>query len=207
MIDLGISNLRSVQGAFEQVGARVSVVRSPCDLDEAEAVLLPGVGAFGDGMESLRRQDLVEALKRSVRERGQPLFGICLGLQLLAETSDEHGRHEGLGLLPGRVVRLEATRPGLRVPNMGWCDVTVTNPASPLFARAAGDASFYFAHSYHVQCADPADVAATLDFGGPVTAAVTRPPLFGIQFHPEKSQEPGLDLLDAFCRHVAARRG
>jgi imidazole glycerol-phosphate synthase subunit HisH len=204
MIDLGVSNLRSVLSAFERVGARVSVAASPADLEAADAVVLPGVGAFGDGMESLRRQGLVDPLRRAVRERGQPVFGICLGMQLLAEEGEEHGRHEGLGLLPGRVARLPAV-PGLRVPNMGWCDVAVRNASSPLFAAAPPAPCFYFAHSYHLQCAEAGDVAATVDFGSPLTAAVTRGALFGIQFHPEKSQAHGLDLLASFCRHVAGR--
>ena len=205
VIDMGLGNLRSVINAFERVGAEVAVTDSAVEVEGAEAVVLPGVGAFGDGMASLRAHGLIEPLRRHVLERGRPLLGICLGMQLFAEEGTEHGRHEGLKLIRGRVVRLAPTGPGCRLPNMGWCDVTVTNPASRLFAAIPSSERFYFGHGYAVQCADPIDVAATIDYGGPVTAAIERGNLFGVQFHPEKSQDAGLSVLEAFaCRTAQA---
>jgi glutamine amidotransferase len=206
MVDLKISNLQSVREAFRRVGAEVTMANGPQDIESAEAVILPGVGAFGDGMESLSDQGLIGPLRAHALEKKKPLIGICLGMQLLAGRSEEFGLHEGLGLIGGQVVRLEATGPGLRVPNMGWCDVAIQNPNSQLFAgfRRQPDPIFYFAHSYHLECADGEDMAGALDFGQPITAAIERDNLFGLQFHPEKSQGAGLEVLSAFCRYAAA---
>ncbi|HEY0833522.1 MAG TPA: imidazole glycerol phosphate synthase subunit HisH, partial [Azospirillum sp.] len=157
----------------------------------------PGVGAFGDGMAALREKGLAEPLRRAAAA-GTPLLGICLGMQLLAEESEEHGRHQGLGLIAGRAVRLTADQPGFRVPNMGWCDVAATRPGV-LFPDGYHPTSFYFVHSFHVECRDPADVAATIDFSGrPVAAALEAGNVYGAQFHPEKSQDAGLGLLANF---------
>lgn len=199
MIDMGMGNLQSVRQAFERIGAPVSLTTRPEDVERAAAVILPGVGAFGDGMASLRQNGLVGAIRRHALERGRPLLGICVGMQLLADEGEEHGHHQGLGLIRGRVIRLRPTEEGCRVPNMGWNDVKVAYPDRALFARLPHGDSFYFAHSYHVVCADPADVAATIDYGGQrLTAAVERGGLFGVQFHPEKSQDAGLQVLAAF---------
>src|SRR5262245_27299469 len=165
LIDLNLGNLQSVLGAFELLGARPRVTRRPEEVERAEAVILPGVGAFGDGMASLREQGLLEPLRGHARA-GKPLLGICLGMQLLAEQGEEHGLHEGLGLVPGRVVRLQPAEKGWRVPNMGWCDVAVSRPDSVLFRAVPAGESFYFAHSYHLRCADPAAVSATIRYGG-----------------------------------------
>jgi glutamine amidotransferase len=183
VVDMGISNLSSVLEAFRRVGADVRVTARPDEVESAERLVLPGVGAFPDGMAALGERGLVEPIRRHALERGRPLFGICLGMQLLAEGSVEHGSTEGLGIVPGRVVRHEPRDPALRVPNMGWCDVPELGE------------SFYFAHSYHLVPDDPGDVWATLDYGGPVVAAVRRGSASGVQFHPEKSQDAGLALL------------
>lgn len=202
MVDLKISNLRSVIHAFERVGVPVHMVSAPSDVAEASAVILPGVGAYGDGMQSLREQGLVEPLRRHAQQ-GKPLIGICLGMQLLAQESEEYGSNKGLGLIEGRVERLDAHGTDLRVPNMGWCDIKVTNTESRLFGDFKSDnPAFYFAHSYHLSCEVPADVVATLDYGKPVTAAIERNNIFGIQFHPENSQSNGLNLLATFCSHI-----
>ncbi len=133
---------------------------------------------------------------------GVPLLGICLGMQLLAEESEEHGVHQGLGLIPGRVVRLIPDKPGYRVPNFGWHDATFT-AGNPLFDKNAGPTPFYFAHSYHFAAADTADVAATIDYSSrKITVAVARNNIFGLQFHPEKSQDAGLDVLARFLTHA-----
>jgi glutamine amidotransferase len=189
IVDIGLSNLGSVRQALSRVGARSVTARSAAELDGASAVVLPGVGAFGDGMAALRAQGLVAPLRRHAAE-GRPLLGICLGMQLLADESEEHGRHAGLGIVPGRVVRLAPADPALPVPNIGWCDV--------------GDASFYFAHGYHLVPDDPGDRAAEFDYGGPVVATVRRGAVTGVQFHPEKSQDAGLEMLEGFAVEAVA---
>jgi imidazole glycerol-phosphate synthase subunit HisH len=205
VIDMGVGNLQSVLQAFGRVGAPpLQVTTDSGDVTRADAVILPGVGAFGDGIAALRRHGLVDSIRRHAQLR-KPLIGICLGMQLLAEESEEHGLHQGLGLVRGRVVRLKPTDGTCRVPNMGWCDVRGEKPGV-LFNGLAAE-TFYFAHSYHLECADTADVAATLAYGaGRVTAAVERGNLFGVQFHPEKSQDAGFHVLAAFLNHVRRLR-
>lgn len=205
MIDMGIGNLRSVLEACERVGVRVQVTAKARDVEMADAVILPGVGAFGDGTAALRTQGLVDALHRHAVQRKKPLLGICLGMQLLAEVGEEHGLHEGLGFVKGRVVRLNPVAEGYRVPNMGWCDLTIVRPGV-LFAGIRSGESFYFAHSYYLECADPADVVAAIEYSGlTITAAIERGNLFGVQFHPEKSQDVGLEVLDSFFRYLGSR--
>jgi imidazole glycerol-phosphate synthase subunit HisH len=200
VIDMGISNLGSVFRALERIDAPLAEKAGPADLARAAAVLLPGVGAFGDGMASLAAQGLIDPLRRAAAS-GTPIFGICLGMQLLAEASEEHGDHVGLGLVRGRLVRLKAVEAGDRVPNIGWCDVTPTRPGT-LFPTGTGGA-FYHVHSFHLVPADPAIVAATIDFSGQkIPVAIEQDNLFGVQFHTEKSQDDGLDLLAAFLDHL-----
>jgi imidazole glycerol-phosphate synthase subunit HisH len=205
VIDSGVANLGSVLAAFARIGAPARVSADPAVVATAPALLLPGVGAFADAMAALRRHNLVEPI-RAVAKSGRPVLGVCLGMQLLADESDEFGRHEGLGLIPGRVVRLEPKHAGERVPNIGWCDVTPGGRAS-LYREVAPGASFYFVHSYHLLCRDPADVAATIRFGaGDVAIAVERGNIHGAQFHPEKSQDAGLSVLSAFASLARERR-
>lgn len=195
IVDIGLSNIGSVRQALSRVGAQSMTARSAGDLEGASAVILPGVGAFGDGMAALRGQGLVEPLRRHAAA-GRPLLGICLGMQLLADTSEEHGLHEGLGIVPGRVVRLAPSDPSLPVPNIGWCDVADVSDVSD--ASGEGEGCFYFAHGYHLVPDDAADVAGVFDYGGPVTAIVRRGSVTGVQFHPEKSQDAGLEMLERF---------
>ena len=203
MIDMGIGNLQSVIGAFRRVGAALTATADPDDVEQADAVILPGVGAFGDGMASLHEKGLVEPLRTHSLEKQKPLLGICLGMQLLAESGDEHGKHEGLGLVRGRAVRLAPTTPEARVPNIGWCDVAFDEDSTTLFTGLATNEPFYFAHSYHVLCEEPADVAASFDYGGvPVTAALERGSILGVQFHPEKSQDSGLSVLASYIEYL-----
>ena len=202
IIDMDMGNLQSVVNAFRRVGAQVTLATEPHGIESAGAVVLPGVGAFGDGMVSLQRKGLIDPLRRHVKE-GKPLLGICLGMQLLAEEGEEHGIHRGLGFVRGRVVRLKPTEGGYRVPNIGWCDVKIVRRESALFSSLSDGEPFYFAHSYHFQCSDPLDVTATIEYSDrPVTAAIEHRNLFGIQFHPEKSQDAGLQLLQSFCHSV-----
>jgi glutamine amidotransferase len=199
IIDSGIANIASVLNACRRLGVTAAVADAPAALFSSTALILPGVGAFADGMDSLRRRGLIEPIRASAAA-GVPILGICLGMQLLAETSEEFGRHEGLGLIPGRVVRLEPAHAGERVPNIGWCDVTMS-PSSRLFAGLPGGGAFYFMHSYRLQCEDEQDAAGTIAFGpSAVCAAVERGNVFGVQFHPEKSQDLGLRCLNNFMR-------
>ena len=195
IVDIGLSNIGSVRQALSRVGAQSMTARSAGDLEGAGAVILPGVGAFGDGMAALRDQGLVEPLRHHAAE-GRPLLGICLGMQLLASSSEEHGRHEGLGVVPGRVVRLSPSDPALPVPNIGWCDVADVSDD--------GEEAYYFAHGYHLVPDDPADVAGVFHYGGPVTAIVRRGATTGVQFHPEKSQDAGLEMLERFVASAVA---
>jgi glutamine amidotransferase len=193
IIDAGIGNLRSVQKAFEHLGATPTVTNDPAVVGRTDAVVLPGVGAFGDGMQGLRARGLDGAVLDAVA-RGVPVFGICVGLQLLFEEGEEMGVHRGLGVLPGRVVRFPA---GLTVPHMGWNQIERRRP-HPLLAGVPHGAFAYFAHSYHALAGDDASVVATTDYGGPFPSVVARDNVWAIQFHPEKSQEVGLQLLRNF---------
>lgn len=195
LIDSGICNLTSVTTALGRIGAAWNMAETAVQVASAGALLLPGVGAFADGMQSLRARGLIEPIKAHAAA-GRPILGICLGMQLLAEESEEFGTHEGLGLIKGRV-RLLPAGPGFRVPNIGWCDVTVRNGAG-LF-DADGHA-YYFVHSFYVDCADESDIAGWFRVGGErITAALERSHIYGAQFHPEKSQDAGLAMLARFA--------
>lgn len=198
VIDSGLSNIGSVLTALQRIGAKAEPTRDPAEVAAAASLLLPGVGAFGDGMTALRQQGLVEPI-RAHAAAGKPILGICLGMQLLASASEEFGEHQGLDLIPGRVRRLRP-QAGLRVPNIGWCGLQARNDAR-LFADIPADSCFYFVHSYVIDCDTAEDCAGTLTFGdGEETVAVQRGRIFGAQFHPEKSQDAGLAVLDAFRR-------
>ncbi len=202
LIDTETSNLRSVINAFDRIGTALNVSSNAEDVARADAIILPGVGAFERGMAGLNKVGLVDVIRKRVGEEGVPLFGICLGMQLLAEVSHEQGSHEGLGLIKGEVRPLEPTEPGFPVPNMGWCDTQAGKPGV-LFPDQAATRSFYFVHGYYVDCASKDDVAATITYGGQtVAAAIERDNIFGAQFHPEKSQDDGLDLLSGFASYL-----
>jgi glutamine amidotransferase len=194
IVDYGSGNLRSVQKAFEHLGAAATITDDPQVVAAAERLVLPGVGAFGDAMRELHRRDLVTPIVAHVRA-DRPFFGICMGLQLLFDTGWEGGRHEGLGLLAGDVARFDLPA-GYKVPHMGWNTVTWRPGACP--TGCADGEHFYFVHSYHARPADESVVAAVADYGGPLCAAVARGRMFATQFHPEKSQAAGLRLLRAF---------
>lgn len=200
IVDYGMGNIRSVHNAFERLGCTVTSTSSADEIAGADALILPGVGAFGEAVAQLEARRLVKPILRAVHEQGKPLLGVCLGMQLLADSSEEHGRHRGLGLVPGAVRRLEPPG-GLRVPHVGWNSISVRQ-RDPLFSAAHDGDAFYFVHSYHYTC-DDGYVAATTDYGGPIVAAVQRGHVFGVQFHPERSQSKGLALLGNFVAHVA----
>ena len=193
IIDYGMGNLRSVQKAFEYIGVDAAVTDDPQAILRADGAVLPGVGAFCDCMQNLGNAGLLDATKE-VAASGRPFLGICLGLQLLFERSQEGGSFGGLGILPGEVVALP---PGRKIPHMGWNNLTVLQ-RSPLFIGLPEDAYVYFVHSYYAVPADRSLLSATTDYGVKVTAAVQRGNLFATQFHPEKSGEVGLMILRNF---------
>jgi imidazole glycerol-phosphate synthase subunit HisH len=196
IIDYGMGNLRSVQKAIEAVGHVAEITPDPERIRRADKVILPGVGAFADAASELRRTGLGEAFREAVKA-GKPCLGVCLGLQLLFDVSEEDGLHEGLGLLPGRVVRFRSA-PGLKIPHMGWNSLRVLRPA-PLLKGLSEEPSVYFVHSYHAVPDDPDDVAAEADHPGPFPAMVWRENLTACQFHPEKSQKVGLAMYANFA--------
>jgi glutamine amidotransferase len=195
LIDYGIGNLRSVEKALQAVGAEVCLTSDPEMVLAAEKAVLPGVGAFGDGMAGLTVRGLVGAIQQSVQD-GKPLLGICLGMQLLFEGSEELGEHAGLGLLPGKVMRFPENR--LKIPHTGWNQLIFT-PA-PLLNGLEPGCYAYFNHSYYCQPASAGDVLATTEYGLVYASVVGRGRLYGMQFHPEKSQAVGLQLLRNFVQ-------
>lgn len=197
IVDYGMGNLMSMASAFDMLGADVSICRHPEDLGSCDRIVLPGVGAFDACMEALAREGFAEALAEQVLQQGKPFLGVCLGMQVLAKSSEEGGQHRGLGWIDAEVRRLAPSDPKLRVPQIGWNDVDFP-ASSPLFRRIPALADFYFVHSYHMVCSDPENVEATCDYGGRVTAAVRQGNVFATQFHPEKSQTYGLQLLENF---------
>ncbi|MEN8182185.1 MAG: imidazole glycerol phosphate synthase subunit HisH [Myxococcota bacterium] len=205
VLDLGTGNLRSVAKALERVGLAPEVGADPDALRAAAAVVLPGVGNFAAAAANLRAKGLDEAL-REVRGEGRPYLGICLGLQLLFEKSDEQGGSPGLGWLPGRVTRFSPTDAAgrrLAVPHIGWNEVRFES-RHPMLAKGPERAHYYFVHAYRAEPQDASCIAGRCDYGEPFPAAVASEQVFAVQFHPEKSQHAGLQLLEAFAGWVAA---
>jgi len=197
IIDYGMCNLDSVRRAVEEVGGAPYIVGDGADLAEPDRILLPGVGSFADAMDQIGRRGLDEAMSKEVLESGVPLLGICLGMQLLAQQGTEGGDVAGLGWVDATVVRLTPTERDRRIPHVGWNEVD-PHPTATLFRGIEPGTDFYFVHSYHVVAADPADVAATTPYCGGLTSAVEHGTVFGVQFHPEKSQRAGFQVLRNF---------
>jgi glutamine amidotransferase len=197
IVDYGLGNLRSVFGAVQKVGFEGCISHDSDDIERATHLILPGVGAFGDGMANLGARGLIAPLHRAVIEQRKPILGICLGAQLLARDSEEFGMHQGLGWIPASVKRLVPSDPSLRVPHVGWNSLQQCRPL-PLFADVPEGALFYFVHSYHIVCDDPATIAGECQYGAPITAVIQHDNVYGTQFHPEKSQLHGLTLLKNF---------
>ena len=204
IIDYGMGNLRNVQKAFEYIGVTAYVSSQAGDLMGADGLVLPGVGAFGDAMDNLGTAQLIEPIRGAVTA-GKPLLGICLGLQLLFDESEEMGLHRGLGVLPGRVVRFSQ---GLKVPHIGWnqLQVIASGAQSALLDDIPDQSYAYFVHSYYAEPADSACVLATTAYGIEFASVVGRESVYGVQPHPEKSQEVGLRLLQNFAGIVAEGR-
>lgn len=195
IIDYDAGNIRSVEKAVRYLGKEVAVTSDPEKILAADRVILPGVGAFGDAMKRLHAMGLVEVI-RQVAERGTPFLGICLGLQLLFEKSEESPGVAGLGLLQGEILRLPEL-PGLKVPHIGWNSLKYPNPGR-LFRGIPEDSYVYFVHSYYLKAQDEGIVTATTEYGTLVHASVESGNLFACQFHPEKSSETGLTILENF---------
>jgi glutamine amidotransferase len=201
IVDCGIGNLRSVHKAFERVGHAAQITQRPEDIARAHAVVLPGQGAFRDCMAQLGEHDLLEPVLECIRS-GRPYLGICLGLQLLMTESDEFGCHKGMNILQGRVRRFPHGLTGahgqvLKVPHMGWNQARVARQA-PIFDGIPETAYFYFAHSFYVEPLGDAAVATITDYGVSFVSGIWHDNMFGVQFHPEKSQTHGLQLLKNF---------
>lgn len=197
IIDYGMGNLRSVQKALEHIEIQAEILSSPQQLQDVDAVILPGVGAFRDAISELKRHDFVDAITETVAA-GKPFLGICLGLQLLFETSYEDGTYEGLGILAGDVVRFDP-EPELKIPHMGWNAVSIIRP-NPLFEGITTGDYVYFVHGYYVRPRQSEIIAATTQHGSQTFAsAIASDNLYATQFHPEKSQRIGLHLLQNFA--------
>jgi glutamine amidotransferase len=199
LIDYGIGNLRSVEKALESVGADVQLTADPDKILAADKVVLPGVGAFGDGMAGLKKLKLIKPL-RQVVDNKVPLLGICLGMQLLFETSDELGSYEGLGFLPGRVRRFPPS--SLKIPQTGWNQI-IAQQETPLLHGLEPGSYAYFNHSYYCDPADENHVLATTEYGIEYASVIGQGPLVGVQFHPEKSQSVGLLMLKNFVERYS----
>jgi glutamine amidotransferase len=197
IIEYGAGNLDSVARAVEYCGGTPLVTQSPKDLRSANRLILPGVGSFAAGMQNLRGRGYEEELHEQVIVKKIPFLGICLGMQFLASLGMEPVATSGLGWIDGRVIRLKSALPGEKVPHMGWNSVAQVK-ASPLFSGIQPDKDFYFVHSYHFEVANVADVITTTSYCGGFVSSVSRDNIFGVQFHPEKSQRVGFQLLKNF---------
>lgn len=207
IIDYELGNVRSVANAFESLGVNVRLTRETSALMSADCLLLPGVGAFSDGMANLKRLGLTDTLQKLVQEEKKPILGICLGMQLFAHKGHENGAFEGLGWIDAEVVRfpgdLSFENKPLKVPHVGWNDVETTRNNALLGAEGSRQ-SFYFVHSYYMQLQNPADAIGICDYGIDFTAAIQRDNIFAAQFHPEKSLKNGLKLLQNYLAAAEA---
>jgi glutamine amidotransferase len=199
IVDYGMGNLRSVEKAFAEVGFPAVVTSNSSDIANSEAVVLPGVGAFGDAMEELKARGILDVVRQraaEARDGGRPFLGICLGMQVLVENGEESGGCEGLAVIEGTCPRLQ--RKDLKVPHMGWNNLVFKQQANPLFEGVGASPYVYFVHSYAVVPSSSGAVAAVSDYGGDVVASLRAKNLFATQFHPEKSQDVGLRMLRNF---------
>ena len=207
IIDYGSGNLRSAAKAFERaiseanLTEKVLVTADSNDIQKADRVVLPGVGAYADCKRGLMAIDgMADVLREHIEVSGKPFFGICVGMQLMASHSLEHGTTDGFNWIKGDVEHIAPSDPNLKIPHMGWNELEVPTKPHPLFAGVDTGMHVYFVHSYHMHAANDRDVLATTNYGGPITAAVGRDNIVGTQFHPEKSQEVGLRIITNFLR-------
>ena len=203
IIDYGLGNIRSMEAAVERVGFKAIVTADPSILESADKLILPGVGAFGDGMHLLRQLNLVEVLNTLVLDKKKPIMGICLGFQLLTKRSPEFGMNDGLGWLEAEVLPLDRKDESIRIPHVGWNSLQQVRP-SPLFEGIPQESLFYYTHSFRVSpLNDDSFVIGTCEYGFEFVAAIQKNNIFGTQFHPEKSQKIGLSLLHNFLKGAA----
>ena len=196
IVDYGLGNLKSVEYALDRLGVESALTADAAQIDEASGVILPGVGAFGRAMQLLEQLKLLD-VTRAAALSGRPFMGICLGMQLLFSQSDEHGLHQGMGIIPGRVVRFGSD---LTVPHMGWNQVRQTGNCAPLFDDIDDESFFYFAHSYYVVPESTDAIVGLTDYGCQYASAVREGTVWGTQFHPEKSGPVGLKMMSNFCK-------
>lgn len=197
VLNTGLSNIDSIVRAFEECGGSPSVADSPADLRKAARIVLPGVGSFADAVARIRQTGMDEALREAVVSNSTPFLGICLGMQLIADFGTEGGETPGLGLVRAKVERLVPTLTDRRVPHVGWNEVHPL-PGATLFTGVPPGTDFYFVHSFHLACQEKSDVAAVTPYCGGFTSAIARDHIFGVQFHPEKSQRAGFIVLSNF---------
>ncbi len=197
IVDYGMGNLKSVFSAFEYLGADVKILSHPEELELASKIILPGVGAFEKCKESLDKSGFTDALQEHVINKAKPTLGICVGMQLMAQKGYEAGVWDGLNWFDSEVIKLHPDDASMKVPNVGWCD-TITESAFPLFKKMTANPVFYYVHSYYMKCNNSKNVVATYDFNHEVTAAIHKDNIVATQFHPEKSQDVGLQLLENF---------
>jgi imidazole glycerol-phosphate synthase subunit HisH len=204
IIDYGMGNLRSVANAFRRLGREPQIFSDAQGLENARAIVLPGVGAFGDTMQNLRGKGFVEVLQQQVLEGGKPFLGICIGMEVLLSKSFEHGIHEGLGYIPGDVTRFPQETPAgrLRVPHVGWNTVNFTR-SNPLVDGLGEKQDFYFVHSYYCAPSNDEVVVGSCDYGIPFAAIVSKDNISAVQFHPEKSHTAGIGLLRNWTERIA----
>lgn len=197
IVDYGMCNLDSIKRAVEECGANAIITRNPHDIEDADRIILPGVGAFGEAMQNLRSDALDTAMSEQVLGKQIPFLGICLGMQLMAKTGTENGHFAGLGWINAEVRRLRPTSEQERIPHIGWNEVHIEQK-NPLFSGVPDQTDFYFVHSYHVICENDTEVIGTTAYADGFTSAIQRDWLFGVQFHPEKSQKMGFQVLRNF---------
>lgn len=197
IIDYKLGNLFSVAKSFEMLGEEVKITDDIFTIQKADRIVLPGVGAFGDGMRNLEEKGLTDVLTEEVIKKKKPFLGICLGMQLLADKGYEYGEHVGLGWIPGQVRKIETGSANIKIPHIGWNNLEFSRP-SLLFKSVAHGTDFYFLHSFQLVCSNNTDVIATTMYGEIITAAIEHQNIFATQFHPEKSQEGGLTVLNNF---------
>ncbi len=197
LIDMQMGNLRSVSNAVDSLGFDVEVISDPTQLAQITHAIIPGVGSYTRAMEKLHALKMVDALK-AFADSGRPLMGVCLGMQLLSDSGEEGGQTRGLGLVRGKVVKMNGT-PEHRIPHVGWNTLSFKVPHHPVFDKIKSGVDFYFVHSYNFCCGDAADLYASTGYIGEIASIVGRANVIGFQFHPEKSQVNGLRLLENFC--------
>ena len=200
IVDHGLCNLGSVKRALEECGGKVVMSEDPSSLKEADKIILPGVGSFGAAMKVLKSRGWDVELKKAALEEHIPFFGMCLGMQMMATRGNETMESEGLNLIPGRVLRLEPSGEDTRIPHIGWNEVVQTQE-SPMFVGIESGRDFYFAHSFHFIPDSPEHISATTPYGQGFVSAVRHGHIFGVQFHPEKSQRVGMQMLKNFVEY------